>query len=118
MNQQLIQNLVCIPRLLKTKEDSTMVSLVKESGYKSKQSESLRDELREYIECHPEFIEDWLAFSEDQRSSPAWFFTYERNGQYQLGWFATDCGISKQELFDSGAPACAEFITLFANIIE
>ncbi len=118
MNQYQIPKLIQIPKALKTNENSTVVSLVKESGFKSIHSESLRDELREYLECHPEFIEDWIGFSEDQRSSPSWFLMREPNGQYELGWFATDCGKTRQEWFDSGAQACAEFIIRVMERVE
>jgi len=46
-----------------------MIKLLKESGHLDDSAQMTEQALRQYIEAHPEIIDLWAGFSEDERAS-------------------------------------------------
>ena len=52
--------------------DVSEVDLIREIGYADHATEITDGLIEEHIRAHPELLEIWVHYSEDQRCSPAW----------------------------------------------
>ncbi|GJM26793.1 MAG: hypothetical protein DHS20C16_32080 [Phycisphaerae bacterium] len=108
--RETIANVMYIPRKMKTHQNVSLNSLVENSGFLDLHEDVAEQGMREFIAQHPETIEEWECFSQDQCGSPAWFFAREKDGTFQLGWFSDTIGMSQLESYKSGAEACSKFV--------
>jgi hypothetical protein len=83
--------------------------LVLSSPYSRSAAQLDESFLAAFLRGHPALIELWLAWSEDKRSSPSWFFR-RVGSRYECGFVGRDGSVSSQEVFDEPAPPCARFI--------
>src|SRR5262249_49032179 len=75
--------------------------LVERAGFDTWRSAVDVAVLARNLRAHPELIERWLRFSEDQRSSEAPFFL-EQAGGYSVGYLSRDL---EAQVFDDPASA-------------
>jgi hypothetical protein len=56
----------------------------------------------------PGLVDAWLMWSEDNRSTPAWYLVKGEDGRLQVGYY--DHGWVSQTTFDDRIRACAEYV--------
>lgn len=66
------------------------------------------DDFLEILRDGPNFVNDWLRYSENKRVSSGYFFT-ETDGIYSVGFLSLNDG-ANEKLFSSREEACAYFI--------
>ena len=66
--------------------------------------------LRSVLASRPDLIESWLAYSEDQRSSDAWYFLSDQNAPRGSQWVVGRPSGGSSLLFQEAAAACAVFV--------
>ena len=60
--------------------------------------------------AHPDLIDDWFRWSEDQRSSPAYYLVEER-GTFVVGRFPGQ----ERMVFSDRIAACADFVLKYVR---
>lgn len=95
-----------LPRQLRTLGDTSFIDLFDASGYRQDPDALELAAVVKYLQDHPEFIEDWLDYSADQRCSPAWYVTDLDTGGFEVGFYPD----GPRRVFADAATACAEFI--------
>jgi hypothetical protein len=86
------------------------VDLIERIGYVDRRPDVTVARLRACLAEHPELIDAWQGWVEDNRSTPAWFFRDAPRGRFEVGLLARDGGVVEQHLFDERAHACAEYM--------
>ncbi len=89
-------------------DDVSTLALVRGSGYEAARSELTVDHLVDHFSTHPELVDAWLAWSEDNRSSPAWYIEAIGSRDYEVGYYTT--GRQLQFRFKDRVRACSEFV--------
>jgi hypothetical protein len=79
--------------------------LIEESGYRALRPRLRASQLEALIESEPALVDDWLAYSEDKRTSHGWGF-----GTAPAGGWLVDGPEGAREVFASRVAACAEFV--------
>lgn len=106
--EDVAQALVRIPRALSSGSISPYDAAQK-SGYFERGIIVSEDLIRACLVAEPELVDDWLAYSENKRTSSGWFIRPTAGG-YEVGCFdglaAPDVGLRHSDKLD----ACAKFI--------
>jgi hypothetical protein len=84
-------------------------ALLKETGYLDSFIEIDEFELIEELREHPNFITDWMEYSDDKRTNEGWYFV-EDNGEYLVGFINVKLVKSNEVRFGDKVEACAWFI--------
>ena len=84
------------------------IDLVRRSGYVAARHDVTVDRLADCLATDPDFVDAWLKWSEDNRSTPAWYIKSLDTGAFEVGYF--DHGRTSQAMFDDRIRACAEYV--------
>lgn len=103
-----IFNVIHIPKQFREGEKSP-VRLLIESGYLEIHGSVGLEDILKGLDLYPECMEDWLIWSEDQRSSSHWFWGKGANNHYFVGFFPFDSSIPEC-IFEDKKSACSYFI--------
>ena len=68
------------------------------------------DDIWDALKLHPNFIQDWIVYSEDQRCSNAWYFRKSESMAYEVGLYVNKEGYKFVTMYEDAALACAIFI--------
>lgn len=83
-------------------------ALVRRSGYLAARHEVTVDRLADCLATDPDLVGAWLTWSEDNRSTPAWYIEALGTGGFEVGYY--DHGRTSQVAFDDRIRACAEYL--------
>jgi hypothetical protein len=100
-----------MPRDLHIYYNKSMVQLLKESGYFGHEDSVTKEEVMKVLRAYPNFIKDWVDYSDDKRASSGWYLQHLDAEKWVLGYYS---GIrsEKEQVFTSGYEACAAFILM------
>ena len=79
--------------------------LIEESDYRTLRPRVEASQLAAVLRAEPDLVDDWLAYSEDKRTSLGWGFGPSRGG----GWLV-DGPEGVREEFGSRSAACADYV--------
>jgi hypothetical protein len=85
------------------------VDLVRRSGYLSVRSDVTVERLSQCLREHPDWVNQWFAWSDDTRGSPAWRVFEKRSGQFHLSYY-DEPGSPPPMVFTDKVQACAEYV--------
>jgi spore coat polysaccharide biosynthesis protein SpsF (cytidylyltransferase family) len=98
-----------LPRTFLSRGDLSAYGLLEQSGYFDRHAEVTSHLLLEVLSGDSLLVDDWLAFSENKRTSSGWYFREEPAG-FTVG-FVSDAGRTvDQHSYTDRVEACAEFI--------
>jgi hypothetical protein len=100
--------IINIPKKFKT-ANASIHSLLKYSGYFETHDLVTAEAIREALLEHPDYVDDWIQYSEDKRCSSGWFFRQKGPG-YEVGFFSSKDGYSQSTMYSDRLEACAAFI--------
>jgi hypothetical protein len=86
------------------------IELLRRSGYKAVRSEVTIERLSACLREHPSWVDPWFRWSEDNRSTPAWYVREVRPGEYELGSVDRHGSVTPRLVLDDKVAACAEYI--------
>ena len=114
-----IEALSRIPRDFRERGDVSVVSLLKESGYVERFNQIIEKDLAGHFQEHPDLVQVWLHYSEDQRCSPAWYFLPPGDSFSGLkGWAVGYYPECRHREFQDGAEACAHYVKRWAESVR
>ncbi|AYL93869.1 hypothetical protein [Mucilaginibacter celer] len=105
---EVIQDLIFLP-VKYANEDKSPYALVKESGYFEFHDEITEKDIFDILVKHPELVQEWVAYSEDQRMSPVWYI-HDKNGQYYVSYYSKNEAPLPPYISDDLLEVCAVFI--------
>ena len=96
------------------------IDLVRRSGYLKLRGDVTVERLSAGLAREPELVDAWLMWSNDNRSTPAWYIKELDGGGFEVGYY--DHGRASQTVFDDRVRACAEYARHYlegvADLIE
>lgn len=111
---------VCrLPRDFREKGTVSMRWLLETSGYMARADEITERHLETYLREHPELVNWWIAQSEDNRGSPAWYLQERTDAHKRGSAWVVGCypGAVRQEFTDR-FEACAFYIKRFVEEVR
>lgn len=105
----IINKLINIPVDFHRTGNKTWNTLLKESGYLENQDKVTVGKIEEALRLHSNLINDWIQFSDDNRSTPAWVFGKGDSGKYRVAHYPEGKDFQEMVTFDR-FKACAYFI--------
>jgi hypothetical protein len=105
--QDVVVKVCFIPADFHRRGDVSVVYLLEESGYDTVRDAITVPILQQHLQGQPSLIDDWAGYSEDKRCSSGWYFD---DGRYSTGYFSSEAGRSREQVFTERTQACAEFI--------
>lgn len=107
-----------MPLTFKTRSDLSILQVFHASGYAAWAPEVTEALILAHLRSRPDLIDAWLAYSEDQRCSPAWYLTKDRDEakaqeRWVVGYY--DGGRTQEETFQDGYRAAAHYIKRFLD---
>jgi hypothetical protein len=94
-----------LPVDFRTIRTLSAIALVQRSGYLENPAEFTRESVLGVLRANPSLIEDWMIWSQDQRTSPAWAFD-----THEDGYRVVLAPGGKKMIFADKFEACAEFV--------
>lgn len=106
-----INELINLPRQFNSVDNKSIRILLKETGYFEIHNQISVEKIRDVLIHHPDRVDDWIAYSEDKRSSFGWYFKYEANkNKYIVDSFSGKEEDSPHGEYSNRLDACAYFI--------
>ena len=105
----MITQIVTLPRQFYTLRNVSMFSLLQATGYFQLYDQISEEEIRAALVRCPECVEEWTQYSEDKRTS-GWYIIQDDEGRYEVGSVAENGERSNQIWLDSRLDACASFV--------
>lgn len=105
----MISNIVSLPEKFESIGDISIYSLLKEMGYFEIYDQINEADILDRLIKNPEYINQWLNWSEDKRSSSGWYFKKNENDNYIVGYFSIKEDHKIME-YSNIKEACASFI--------
>ena len=90
-------------------EDKSFRSILIDIGYFEKSEYINEKEVESILRQFPELIDKWLQYSDDQRTSPSWYFINNVKDKYAVCFSPYNEDI-KEQIFSDRFMACAYFI--------
>ena len=113
-----IQAIIMIPIDFYKYGNVSVVSLLKKSGYFDSYNQITPGNIIPFLLENPAPVKDWIAYSEDKRSSEGWFFKKEAENIYTVGFFSLNETEKVIEKYTDPITACATFIKNEAESIR
>src|SRR5688572_15332668 len=114
MSSPVVKALCRMPIVFEQRSDASMVALLRESGYVEARSEVSEKEIEIHIRKNPSLVDVWVGYSQDRRSSPAWYLAEPGTGlDGDEGWrvgYYTERDRPPERVFPNEFAACAFFI--------
>lgn len=104
-----LNRLVHLPREFNSIDNTSMYDLLFETGYFEIRDKITVEIIRDRLAQSPEYVKDWLHYSEDKRSRSGWYFKQQDNKVYCVGYLSDNGNASHNECHDR-LKACAIFI--------
>ena len=101
---------VKLPRELERREDQSVLSLLRQTGYFENHDQITEDLLREALRSDRHLCHEWLQFSENKRTESGWYFENRETGGYVVGHFPEKTGGSQWLRYEDPIDGCAAFI--------
>jgi hypothetical protein len=102
-------NIISFPKMMAQEGNVSFYTLLKESGYSEVHDQVTIDTIRKALIEHPDCVNDWIQYSEDQRCHPSWFF--RQNGlNYEVGYVSLETDDVPITKYSDRFEACAAFI--------
>ena len=106
----IIERIILLPRLVKSTGNKPIYTLLKDTGYFEIAEQIDEDDFNKALKQHPECINEWLALSDDKRTSSGWYFKELDNEKYVVGYLDLKETDHFDVEFSDIADACAFFI--------
>lgn len=103
-----IIRLISIPCEYVQRGNISLCGLVKESGYLDVCDQISAQDIREVLLSHTDYVGVWLGYSADKRGTPSWYFLFNKENKYIVGYYGEQEVI--EAIYDDGFLACACFI--------
>lgn len=101
--------IVHLPRDFHKLGNVSMDSLLKQSGYFEVSDRIGEEDINKALVAYPDCIDEWMAWSEDKRSS-GWYIKKEEKGRYVVGHFSVQKDKENNFEYSDVRLACAAFI--------
>jgi hypothetical protein len=85
----------------------SVLEIVRASGYEEFQRQFTARDLAVYLRSRPDIIAEWVAYSQDKRTSDGWYL----RPPYSIGRISADSPPMQEIKHVDLAAACAAFIT-------
>lgn len=96
-----------MPKTFRNRSNISVVDLLAEAGGRAAIENISETEIANALSIRAEDVDCWIQFSEDNRSSPAWFMRQEKDGKtWEVGYYPDGDSI----YFDNPIDACANYI--------
>jgi hypothetical protein len=105
---KMIEEIIFLPNKFQEGND-TIYTLLKNTGYFDNKNEVNESDIYEALLKNQECINQWIIFSEDNRSSPSWYIIEYKKGKYTVGFYPEDKNLKPVDYKDK-ALACAKFV--------
>jgi hypothetical protein len=115
---QVVLNILYMPSTFKELGNVSMIDLIKQSGYVEMHDQISKRMIKDALQLHKECINDWIIYSEDQRSDKKWYIKDGNPGKYIVGYFAIKGERFELPEFENVVDACAEFIMKEIEILR
>lgn len=103
--KETVEGVCRLPRDYRTIGTINIHDLLERAGYYKQPEVLTRDRIEDCLRQHPEWIEDWFIWSDDQRVTEAWVFSETSKG-YIVYYYP----VGESMKFTDKIEACAEFI--------
>ena len=109
--EKIIRDIINMPAKYHELGDITYYSLLKNTGYFELHDQINKDEIFEQLSKHPEWVKQWIQYSEDKRTASGWCFYKNEIGKYIVRFYPQLGEIEDLEFSDC-KEACAVFIKI------
>jgi hypothetical protein len=109
--EEVVEAVCRIPMDFRSLRNVSAMQLVRQTGYASVRSAISVELIGGCLGAHPDWIEAWLTWSTDNRSSPSWWIKCASPTSCRVGYY--DPSHEHQEppiRFDDKVRACAEYV--------
>jgi hypothetical protein len=90
-------------------ETISIYDLVKQCNYENEANQINEQTLYEELLAYPNFVDDWLQYSDDNRC-PGWFFSEKGDGEYLVGYTDAIKEEYSETIYKDRSMACAAYL--------
>ena len=112
MNRSCVTRICEFARSYRSERVRTPQQLYNETGYAAEHSVISQADIEAAIRRDPSLVEDWLAFTEDKRWTPAWGLAKHSETVWFVFHVAKGGGQGYEIVFESSVAACALMIRM------
>jgi hypothetical protein len=108
--EDVIQKIISLPKVFNDLSDVSIFELIKETGYFQMHDQILEQNIREELNRHPEYVKEWLNYSEDKRSDSGYYFKQDDRDNYVVGYYDKKNRKQPKRIYTNQIEACASFV--------
>lgn len=105
---KVIKEILELPMTYYKVRNKSMLSLLKDTGYFETYDQIGEQDIYKVIVKYPEYIKEWLLWSENKRTDEGWYLKQDNGGKYIVGYLSKIS--STQTEYPDASLACAAFI--------
>lgn len=113
----LIDEILALPQKFYAGKSESFYGLLKASGYFKYYNDVTEVNIYEQLKKHPEYCNQWIEWSENQRSDAGWYIQQKDKNTYIVGYFPPQRQIIPKQFNDS-IQALAYFIKNQIEVIR
>ena len=109
--EKIISDVINMPAKYNELGNITYYSLLRNAGYFEVHDQINEDKILEQLIKHPEWVKQWIQYSEDKRTASGWYFLQDTDGKYIVEYYPPQQKFKTLKFFDI-KEACAVFIKI------
>lgn len=106
----MVAQIVTLPRKFHSQGTVSMFSLLQGTGYFGLHDQISEDDIREALLRCPEYIHDWVEYSQDKRTSTGWYITENDEEVWEVGYVTERGDLQQRLVYHNQVDACATFV--------
>jgi hypothetical protein len=107
--QDIIVKLIHLPKSFHS-SDLSMYELLKQTGYFDVYNQVSEAGIYDTLVRYPECVDEWIAYSEDKRTSSGWYMKKKKDTLYEVGYISNTTDGNVATMYVDRIGACAAFI--------
>ena len=115
--EQIVEKVVKLPFDFH-RMNKSIYTLLEESGYFENYNQVDESNILIAIKKQPDLVNDWLQYSDDQRSSPCWYFKQSDDKKYFFVGHYTESKKFEGINFTNKLEACAAFVKRYIELVR
>ncbi len=109
---RILEKICNLPTELKTNTNTSIFKIIQATGFAENESAFDEELLSEFFKAHPNLVNEWVNFSEDQRCTPAWYLEQidTEIDEWVVGYLERPGHHIHRLKYRDKADACAKFV--------
>ncbi|MBF0386172.1 MAG: hypothetical protein HQL27_09950 [Candidatus Omnitrophica bacterium] len=110
--RECINAICCFAKQVNLEQNKSLRELFRETRYKEYGVKITIENIENTLKKNPDYIDDWLLYSQNKRCTPAWYFVKQPTNVFVIGYLDSDGKKVSEKIMNNSITACAYMIRM------